>query len=218
MYVIPSLSATFSGNINIELKGFDNINESDVVSKDTASVQTDFFIFSGLNYETFPNTGMPSVFQAAIYVGTDILAKAYIKWRAKDTSGNYLTDWIPGEITFGDATNLRIYDIAGTVFGKPDAGATILQFVTIRSFTFPAGMVGSKWVSSVAAAASSVFIVLRNGSPIATFTFAIGATIATFTNPATDVQFIPGDVLTVTAPNPQNATLSTVSGTFKGLL
>lgn len=218
IYVVPSLSSNYSGNIHIELKGFNSIDESGATSLDTATSQIDFYIFSGQSYEAFPSGGMPSVFEAAVCVNSDIIASTYIKWRAKDKDGNYLTNWIAGEITFGNQESARAYDVTETVFGKPDASAMVMRFEAVRSFTLPQGMAGSRASASVAATASAAFLLKKNGSTISTFTFAIGATVATFSDPATDETIVPGDILTVIAPSSQDATLSTISWTFRGEL
>ena len=91
----------YNGNIHIEVSGFDNITESDSVTKNTYNDQTNFYLFSGTKYDTYPSAGMPSIFESACYIGMDILAKTYVKWRILDSSGTAISDWIAGEAAKG---------------------------------------------------------------------------------------------------------------------
>jgi hypothetical protein len=93
------------------------------------------------------------------------------------------------------------------MLGDPSAGATILQWVFARSVTFPAGLTGSKAVLTTGPSGGAVtFGLNQNNSPIGTVNFAGSATTATFTF-SSPITFAAGDVLTITAPSPQDPSL-----------
>lgn len=101
------------------------------------------------------------------------------------------------------------YDIAGNAASKPAAGATIFKFKTPRAFQFAANMAGSYAISDVAATGNSVFTLYKNGVSFATFTFAAAGSTATFSNQSA-VNFVVGDVIHITAPATQDATLADI--------
>lgn len=96
---------------------------------------------------------------------------------------------------------------------RPASGEKVLQFVSPKAMTFNAGMSDSFGHADVAATASAVYSIRKNNVQFATCTFAIGANIATFICVSTTV-FAAGDILTVIAPNPRDATLATVAITL----
>ena len=98
------------------------------------------------------------------------------------------------------------YEVGVVMLGNPSAGATILQWVFARSVTFPAWP-ASKAVLTVGPSGGGVtFGLNKNGSPIGTVNFAGSATTGTFTF-SSPVTFAAGDVLTITAPSPQDPAL-----------
>lgn len=97
------------------------------------------------------------------------------------------------------------YDLASAILGKPAAGATVMRFVSVRSFTIPAGFAGSRAQCSTAATTSVAFIVAKNGVEVGKMTFGAGAMVGTFTA-ATAATFAAGDVLTIVAPAVADAT------------
>jgi hypothetical protein len=107
------------------------------------------------------------------------------------------------------------YDLAVSDNDRPATGETLIRHVFTTSVTFPAGLTESRADSVVAAAASAVFSLRKNGAPFGTATFALGSTTATFAA-ASDTAFAAGDVLTIVAPDPRDATLSGVAMTLAG--
>lgn len=97
--------------------------------------------------------------------------------------------------------------------GLPGNNETLVRYEIPDAITFPAGMTLSLASSDVAATASAVFSVQKNGVTFATITFAAAASDGTFIA-ATPTTFAAGDLLTVIAPTPQDATLSGVSITL----
>lgn len=124
--------------------------------------------------------------------------------------------WFDGasweELPTGAATP---YDVGGTYIDKPADGVIILRFPMPRAMQFPSSMTGSQGVSGVAAAASSVFSLRKNGSQFGTMTFGVGSSVASFAA-ATATSFAAGDVLTVMAPSPQDSTLADIGFSLAG--
>lgn len=115
----------------------------------------------------------------------------------------------------GGGSGERPADLAVFMPGKPLDGATIMRFNVVREFTLPEDLVGSLFEAGVAATASSVFTINQNGSPIGTLTFAASGTVPTVSF-STAVDLEVGDVVTITAPTPQDATLADIGFNFLG--
>lgn len=107
------------------------------------------------------------------------------------------------------------YDIAAWDNYMPASGETIAKMVLTTAVTFPAGLVESQGKADVAATADAVFSVKKNGTEFGTVTFAAASASAAFAA-AVQTVFAAGDVLTVVAPNPRDATLSGISLTLTG--
>ncbi len=108
-----------------------------------------------------------------------------------------------------------VYDIAIWENNRPASSEILYEFTFTRSVAFEAGLTTSRAKSRIAATASAVFSLQKNGVEFGTMTFALGATTATFAA-ASQTTFAAGDVLTVVAPNPRDDTLSGVHGTLAG--
>lgn len=101
--------------------------------------------------------------------------------------------------------------------GAPTSSAIIVRIPTARDVNFAANFSGSYAVASVAATASTVFTVTKNGSSIGTITFAISATTGTFTTSGGSAQTLAaGDVLAIVAPSTPDATLANVGFALAG--
>lgn len=101
------------------------------------------------------------------------------------------------------------YDITASIFGLPANGETSVRFVTVRAFNIAANFSGSYAKSSIAATASTVFSVQKNGSQVATITFASAGTSGTFSTQAA-VSFAAGDRFSIVAPATADATLADI--------
>ncbi len=109
------------------------------------------------------------------------------------------------------------YDMSSGVVGKPTTAMTLMRVKLTRAITIPANFTGSQSVAGVAAAAQSVFSIKKNGSQIATMTFAASGTVATFSTQAA-VSFAAGDVLDVLAPGTVDTNLSDIYFTIAGFI
>lgn len=122
------------------------------------------------------------------------------------------------DTTAGGLTNTaKIYDIAGSVSGKPGNAAVVARFVAVRAFSLPAGLTGSFCKAGTAATASSVLTINKNGSSVGTMTFAIAGTTASLAM-ASQTSFAAGDILTVVAPGTADSTLADIQFTLAGSL
>lgn len=103
------------------------------------------------------------------------------------------------------------YDIATPVFGKPAASEVVLRVRTQRAFTLDTFY---GYATTTATASSAVFTVAKNGSSIGNITFAVSTNASTTTVATTS--FAVGDILTITAPSSQNASLADIDFFLKG--
>lgn len=103
------------------------------------------------------------------------------------------------------------YDIPGFTNGKPGASEVLIAFLAPRAFTLAANCALSLAQAGTGATTLATFLIARNGTTVASFAFAAagqgGPASATFSAQGA-VTFAVGDVLTVTAPSGQDATLS----------
>lgn len=106
------------------------------------------------------------------------------------------------------------YDIAVFIQSTPRQGELYPRHVFAAAVSFPADFDGSVASAEIAATNVAVFAIEKNGSPIGTLTFAQGSDTGVFSGSATS--FSAGDVLTITAPTPADATLAHVSITLTG--
>jgi hypothetical protein len=111
--------------------------------------------------------------------------------------------------------NAKPFDISLFAPGLPTAGATILRFVFTRAVTLPISLTGSKAGCGSASTGAKAFTLNKNGSSIGTVNIAGSATTATFTFSA-GVSFAAGDILSIVAPTPQDATLADFFVTLLG--
>src|SRR5437764_5775924 len=105
--------------------------------------------------------------------------------------------------------------VSGSWPGSPGAGQVVERYIFATPVTFPAGLSGSYGTAGSAATAAAVFAIAKNGTAVGTMSFAAGMTGASFTM-ASATAFAAGDVLTVTAPSPADATLANLAWTLSG--
>jgi hypothetical protein len=107
--------------------------------------------------------------------------------------------------------------VSGAWSGNPGASQVVERYVFAAAVTFPAGLPGSYGTAATAATAAAGFSIRKNGAAVGTMDFAAGATAATFTMTA-DTAFAGGDVLTIVAPAPPDASLGNLAWTLSGTL
>lgn len=110
---------------------------------------------------------------------------------------------------------LGVYDLATYVPGMPLASSLAIYFIATRTFKLLSGLPGSRGVVAVPPASTAVFTINKNGSSIGTISI---ATSGVFTFAMASAQsFAPGDVLSITAPNPADSALSDIAFTLEGV-
>lgn len=123
----------------------------------------------------------------------------------------------------GDATldaagvltlSVKPFDVYAFYPGVPAANALVLKMIAGRAASIPDDFAGSYADAEVAATASTVFTVKKNGASVGTITFAIGATTGAFVTTGGTVALAAGDKLTIHAPATPDATLADISVTL----
>lgn len=116
-----------------------------------------------------------------------------------------------GGVSFDGTANItQPYDMIVSAAGVPTASQVLLKITMPRAVTLAANLSGSKpTAADVAATASTVVEVKKNGSQVATLTYAISGTVPTLaTSGGAAVNFAADDILTVVCPASPDATLS----------
>lgn len=135
--------------------------------------------------------------------------------------GVVVTQTASGQIlvTIPGATGGAVdYDVSTYIADKRPSGAVAFRHNFTKAVDFAANFALSESDAVVAATASAVFLVKKNGTQVGTLTFAASGTVGTFaTTGGTAKSFVAGDILEITAPTPQDATLSGVSITLAGV-
>jgi hypothetical protein len=109
---------------------------------------------------------------------------------------------------------LASQDVSSFFAGVPGNSALVAQFVASRAMGFPINATGSKAALAVAATASTVLTVKKNGTSIGTITFGASGTTGTFAFAAA-TELASGDILTVNGPSSADATAAGISITFQ---
>jgi len=120
----------------------------------------------------------------------------------------------PGNVLWTTLTR----NIALFIEGQPTSGETVLQYVCPEEMTLPIGLDDSQAADGTANTANSIYSIFKNGNAIGSIEFSIsppGEVIFSF--PAA-ITFEPGDLLTIVAPSPVDATQANVSITLQALL
>ena len=110
------------------------------------------------------------------------------------------------------------FEVGASFNGKPSAGEVLLRVPFTQSVNFADDLAGSRGMCDTGPADSLGvdLAIKKNGVEFATMSFADSATTATFSTSSTDEDFAPGDVLTVEAPDPQDASFADGGFTLRG--
>lgn len=114
----------------------------------------------------------------------------------------------------GGATAVELSFFAG---GTLAIDELLLRHEVARPFTIPAGMAGSRGSSGTAPTGPAVLSIRKNGTEVGTATWPAAGTTATL-QMASATSFAAGDILSVSAPAPADATLADVSMTIAATL
>jgi hypothetical protein len=100
--------------------------------------------------------------------------------------------------------------------GKPLAGELLYSFVSHIPWTLPMNMVGSRASVGVNPTASASFSLKKNGTSIGSITISTAGVVTLGTFGAGNQAFVAGDVMSITAPTTQDATLADFSLSLYG--
>ncbi len=114
------------------------------------------------------------------------------------------------------AAAIRPYDIGLFCAGLPAASEKLLRYVYVRSVDLAAALAGSSCKAGTAATAQTDFTLKKNGVSMGTIRFAAAGTVATYVG-VSATSFVSGDILELTAPGSQDATLADISFTIAGV-
>jgi hypothetical protein len=104
------------------------------------------------------------------------------------------------------------YYAAPWIRGTPGAGELLYRFRVREASTLLPDLLGWSAQADVAATASAVFDVRKNGVSVGSMTFAAAGTVATLaTSGGTAQSFAANDFLDIVAPSPADATLADVT-------
>lgn len=109
----------------------------------------------------------------------------------------------------------KSYDIGLSYEGSPGAGDTILRFPMVRNINFDIDISGSQAIAGTTATGQAVFSIKKAGVEFATLTWEAGQGSGTFSGESTTFTGS-GEVLTIDAPNPADATLADLGIALKG--
>lgn len=110
------------------------------------------------------------------------------------------------------------YGFAFACAGKPTAGEVFGPWVADRAFTLPNGLTTSIARAGAAFTASAVWTLKRNGTAIGTVTFSAGSVAGVLaSSTSADIPIARSDVLTLTAPDPVDASGADIGFTFVGV-
>jgi hypothetical protein len=102
--------------------------------------------------------------------------------------------------------------------GVPANSAVIFRKCATRSIVFPPNFAGSYGNAGTAATASATFVVEIDTVPVGTIVWGVSETVPTFTTEGgSSVTFSAGEMLTVTGPADNDATLAKIAVTLVGL-
>lgn len=114
----------------------------------------------------------------------------------------------------GVALSSGLYDTGAYIEGTTAPSETVWKFVSPRTWTLPAGASGVA-KAGIAAAASTTFVLAKNGTQIGTITFAAGSALGTVSI-TSSTAIAAGDVLTLTAPATPDSALRDAAFTLAG--
>lgn len=107
------------------------------------------------------------------------------------------------------------YDFGAFIPGQPSDGGTVAAFLIPRAISLADDFAGSYGNVSVNPTLTATFSVAKNGTAVGTFQISTLG-VFSFVTTGLGVTINAGDRITVTAPSPQDATLTNVSFVFAG--
>ncbi|HEV2704793.1 MAG TPA: hypothetical protein VGV59_02650 [Pyrinomonadaceae bacterium] len=115
---------------------------------------------------------------------------------------------IDAGVAIAPEVNALMHEVSRETSGAPGAGATIMRYLVTRHFYFLVNLSGSLAKAVTGSTGTATFSLRKNGTQFATMVFTSSNT-AVFTM-ASPTSFVPGDEITIVAPNPADATLASL--------
>jgi hypothetical protein len=177
-----------------------------------------------VTFKTVAGTGIPVGAGAVLILycdGTNVIQLAGLVATIDDIGDVVITAAASGQmLRFNGSSWVNEdspYDVGMFIPGTHANGALMAQVVLTRAVSFADDFAGARAYAGVSATAATVLDVHRNGSPIGTITFGIGASTGTFATAGGGAEtFAAGDRLAIINENPADATLADLSITFLG--
>jgi hypothetical protein len=177
----------------------------DVVSVDGALYITNVAHTSAATFSAFATDGLGhNIYTLLLEQPMDELpAGGTAGQRLVKASGSpYVTEWL--------SDNIRLALFIG---GQPDPAELVLQYAVTDHMVFVTGLVGTVAFAQIPSSAPAVFQLNKNGAAIGTITFESSPPDASVAFSGT-VACVPGDIISITAPSPQDASLADISLTI----
>ena len=178
----------------------------------------------GVTFKTVAGTGIPVGAGAVLILycdGTNVIQLAGLVATIDDIGDVAITAATSGQMLRfnGSSWSTRTAPTTSACSSRARQanGALMAQVVLTRAVSFADDFAGARAYAGVSATATTVLDVHRNGAPIGTITFGIGAAAGTFAAAGGGAEtFAAGDRLAIINENPADATLADLSITFLG--
>ena len=122
----------------------------------------------------------------------------------RSTSTPYVTEWKD------DIVRMALY-----IEGQPLGGETVLQYMVVDYMTLPVSLAGTVSFQGTPTASPCSYTISKNGAAIGSINFSSSTITVTF---STEVTFVPGDFITVSAPAVPDVAQANISITLVALL
>lgn len=144
----------------------------------------------------------------------DDLAIGQNKWEVITTGGSGGGGKNPQPI---DPTAVYYYDIAGSCFGKPDAGVEVMRFVAVRPFVIPQGFTDSQGCANSGPFGEVSFLLFINNRQFGKMKFPasqVGLPSYAAFESDEDTYFAVRDILTIISPEEQDVQMEDIEWTL----
>lgn len=125
----------------------------------------------------------------------------------KSTASPFSSEWL------SDHIRLNVF-----VGGLPQPSELLMQYLVVDNMTLPQNLVGSVIFQGIESGTDVDYTLEKNGSLIGTISFEGPSPIAILVDFSSNINFVPGDILTLTAPPVPDVAQQDVSFTFLATL
>ena len=119
----------------------------------------------------------------------------------------------PGDVIWATITrNIAVY-----LETPPEPLEEILRYIVPENMSFPVGLVGSQAGAQYSPTVEQVYEIYQNGANVGSINFMVSPAAPTFTCPV-EINFLPGDVISILAPSVPDMHMTNIAFTLVGLL